>query len=121
MNSRRALESLSDARARVREALQAWDASDVSAIERCNAMVEGAAAGLREIQSALAAERPFAVREARAILADLERDAKRMWRIVDACQAFQRGLELRLGEPAPAYSASGAVLESHAACHSVEA
>lgn len=92
------------ARANLRQALELWDAADLSKIRRCQELIERASGDLRAM--AQGGSRPLAAGGARQVAA-LRKEVQRMIRMVDACSAFQRGLWLSLGHPGQGYGASG--------------
>jgi len=107
MTVRHPIDPLDSARASIQQALEQWDAADLSQIYRCNVLVEGAVAALQEFRSSLERGEHSLGRDPQSILAEIQRETVRMNRLVDACLAFQRGLLLRLGNATPAYGASG--------------
>jgi hypothetical protein len=111
MTPQRTVHRLDSARAAIHQALTQWDAVNPSQIHRCSALVEKAVSDLREFTASLETADYDAPKSATTALADIQREAARMNRLVDAGLAFQRGLLMRLGEAAPAYGASGMAIE----------
>jgi len=95
-----------DASRDMREALEAWTATDLDAIARCQSLIRRAAADLQQVISWGAS--PVAEEGKRAI-SDLRGDIRRMLRLVDACDAFEQGLRLALGDAGREYGAAGPV------------
>ena len=112
MSSQGGIDGLSDARAGVRLALDEWDATDLSRIYRCNALIESAISALQQFQSTLLTGGSSTQAGTRLTISELAHDAERMSRVVDACLAFRRGLSLQLGISGLVYCPSGAAVAS---------
>lgn len=89
----------------VRQALELWDATDLSKICQCQELIQRAC---DDLQAALDSGAGALPQQSRGDLAAIRSDTKRMIRLVDACSAFQRGLWLYLGNAAPEYRAQSA-------------
>ena len=97
---------LERASAGVRQALELWDATELSRIGRCQELLDRACG---DLQCILACGAPLPAASGLAAVAALRNDARRLSRLVDACTAFQQGLWLCLGNPGLEYGASGCV------------
>lgn len=89
----------------IRQALELWDATDLSKICRCQELIQRAC---DDLQAVLGAGSSALHQQSRADLVALQSCTKQMIRLVDACSAFQRGLWLHLGNAAPEYTVRGA-------------
>jgi hypothetical protein len=97
---------LERARAGLREALELWDATDLSKIGRCQELLDRVCVDLRAL---IGSGGPLPAASALPAVAALRHDARRLSRLIDACTAFQQGLWLCLGNPGLEYGASGCV------------
>ena len=94
------------ARGCLRDALEQWQAFDMSKIEACRGLLEQSASFLREMDSGGAAP---------VVLAEMRQDLIRLARLVDAGAAFYRGLALRRHGGVTAYLPDGRLADESAA------
>ena len=92
----------------VRQALDTWQATDLTRIADAQGLLENAVDHLRNAARELERNPHESPRELRELAAVLRRDVSRVARVVDACTAFQNGLAVRIGAAGVAYQPSGA-------------
>jgi hypothetical protein len=113
---RPASEHIRIARANVRLATQICGAADMTVLERAFNLLETAAAEMRqaeaEIRSGLPNDPAGLCREA----ALLKREVAVLMRAIDGCAALCRGLSLRLGCTALAYTPQGREVAAPPSC-----
>lgn len=102
-----ALDQLHRARDCVRQALEQWDPVQLDRMEASRQLLEAAAAAIREVEEGLRGRTVKVTSELRSTLLSLRRDIQQATRVVDACEAFQRGLAARLGVTTTGYNADG--------------
>ncbi|HUB77894.1 MAG TPA: hypothetical protein VMB03_03810 [Bryobacteraceae bacterium] len=102
---------LDRARSGIREALAAWDAADLSRVEKCCQLLSTAVGDLRVFESAVRTGEVPASDEVCSTLMAVKMEVVAATRVVDACVAFHRGLAARTGEAPPVYNADGCLAE----------
>jgi hypothetical protein len=109
MTEQTAIGQIVDAREVTRQALELWDATDMSRICQCQELIGRASSGLASVNdsgvSSIAASMRLEIMR-------LREDAGRLIRLVDASSAFQRGLRLCSGSTEPEYGVSGRVIHN---------
>jgi hypothetical protein len=119
MQPRPASEHIRIARANVGLATQVCGAAYKTAVERAFNLLETAAAEMREAEAEVRSGLPIDSAELRRETALLKREIAVMMRVIDGCAALCRGLSMRLGCTALAYTPQGrpvAARPSSAAC-----
>jgi len=119
MQQRPACEHIRMARANVRRATQMCGAANRKALERALQLLESAAGEMRQAEAGVRSGRPNDPAGVRRESALLKRETAVMMRAIDGCAAVCRGLSMRLGCTAPAYTPQGrpaAAPPSSAAC-----
>ena len=98
------------AAAKVRQALDTWQATDLGGVAEARTQLENAVDDLQRAVSVIGRYPADGKGELRAEMAALRGDLTRITRVVDACSAFQNGLAVRLGARGVAYQPSGATV-----------
>jgi hypothetical protein len=104
---RAASDSVRIARLSVSQAIQACGATDTAHLRRALGFLATAVADMRRAEAEIRACKPEdpAKLKREAIL--LKRQIAIMMRVIDGCAALRRGLSVRLGCSAPAYTPQG--------------
>jgi hypothetical protein len=102
---------LDRARSGIREALAAWNAADLSRVEKCCQLLSTAVGDLRVFESAVLSGEVPASDDLCSTLTAVKQEVVEATRVVDACVAFHRGLAARTGGAPPVYNAEGCIAE----------
>jgi hypothetical protein len=98
---------IEQARLRVRQALQQWNAADLNRVHESRQLLQQSANALKMAIDLLCNGDSSANRSLQPAIVSLRRDISTMVRLVDACSAFRRGISSGQGGALPVYDASG--------------
>jgi len=98
---------IEQARLRVRQALQQWNAADLNRVHESRQLLQQSANALKMAIDLLCNGDSSANRSLQPAIVSLRRDISTMIRLVDACSAFHRRTLLREVGALPPYDASG--------------
>jgi hypothetical protein len=107
MDTLTASERLHRGRARIRQAMEQWNASDLEAVDDSRQLLALAVDDMREFECAARGGSITATGELHSTLVAVKQEIVQATRVVDACVAFHRGLAARLGDVGPGYDAAG--------------
>jgi hypothetical protein len=78
--------------ARVQQAAENWNGSDLDKMAASNQLLYQAMIELNEVKAGIEIERPEGADDLRAIISTMKREIARMGKVVDACSTLHRGL-----------------------------
>jgi len=107
MQPRSGLDGVRIARVSVRRATRSCGGADMQGLERVLHLLEAAAGAMRQAEAGIRSGLLDEAFELRRQASLLKREIACMMRAVDGCAALCRGLSLRLGCAAPAYTPQG--------------
>ena len=88
-------------------AIQACGAADTAHLQRAVSFLENAVAEVRQAEAQVRANTPSNCATLRRETILLKRQIAIMMRVIDGCASLRRGLSVRLGSTAPAYTPQG--------------
>jgi hypothetical protein len=109
MSTATASERVSGVQSRLRQALETWNSSDLTAIEESVSLLETSAVEFQQLQNDLLLGRLTPTPNMRAGIAGISRQIRQLTRLVDASSAFVQGMAVYTGTRSQRYNASGQI------------
>jgi len=110
MNRQFAIDRINHARTCVQRAIEDWNGADLTQVAAVQKLLEESLAELDQVPDRLRGTGAGVDRDLHSRVSGLKQDIVCLVRMIDTCSAFYRGLAVRLGDCAPAYTAAGEIV-----------